>query len=158
MKDVVWDRQDTKRAGNGKRALLFAFSLSGNLSVHHTDQIEKYLMKEKSGAAVKIQTHWRGHRERSQLARRQQIAQQVRAAIKIQRAVSGRHHCVDSHSHRHTQSQSTWLNMMIVDITMMDIATVDIIIVTGDIIQCYQSGYSHNRHDGSSSSYFYPLP
>ena len=58
-------------------------------SVCPTDQIEKYLMKEKSEAAVKIQTHWRGHRERSQLARRQQIAQQVKAAIKIQRAVSG---------------------------------------------------------------------
>ena len=59
------------------------------VSVCLTDQIEKYLMKEKSEAAVKIQTHWRGHRERSQLARRQQIAQQVKAAIKIQRAVSG---------------------------------------------------------------------
>lgn len=45
-------------------------------------------MKEKSKAALKIQTLWRGHRERSQLLIRQQVAQQVHAAIKIQRAVS----------------------------------------------------------------------
>lgn len=50
-------------------------------------QIEKFLTKEKSEAALKIQARWRGHRERTQLPRRQQVVQQVRAAIKIQRAV-----------------------------------------------------------------------
>jgi hypothetical protein len=53
-----------------------------------TAQVEKFLMKEKQSAAVRIQTIWRGHRERNQLTRRQEIAQQVRAAIRIQRAVS----------------------------------------------------------------------
>ncbi|XP_025084498.1 IQ calmodulin-binding motif-containing protein 1-like [Pomacea canaliculata] len=57
------------------------------LEILPADQIEKYLMKEKSKAALKIQTLWRGHRERSQLLIRQQVAQQVHAAIKIQRAV-----------------------------------------------------------------------
>ncbi|XP_070175320.1 IQ calmodulin-binding motif-containing protein 1-like [Littorina saxatilis] len=57
------------------------------LEILPADQIERYLMKEKSTAVVKIQTLWRGHRERSQLARRQEIARQVRAAIKIQRGV-----------------------------------------------------------------------
>ncbi|XP_076456279.1 IQ calmodulin-binding motif-containing protein 1-like [Babylonia areolata] len=57
------------------------------LEILPADQIERYLMKEKSSAAVRIQTMWRGHRERSQLTRRQEVAQQVKAAIKIQRAV-----------------------------------------------------------------------
>ncbi|KAL8570993.1 hypothetical protein ACOMHN_037853 [Nucella lapillus] len=57
------------------------------LEILPADQIEKYLMKEKATAAVRIQTLWRGHRERTQLTRRQEVAQQVRAAIRIQRAV-----------------------------------------------------------------------
>ncbi|KAK7495678.1 hypothetical protein BaRGS_00013125 [Batillaria attramentaria] len=57
------------------------------LEILPADQIEKFLTKEKSAAALKIQARWRGHRERTQLPRRQQVVQQVRAAIKIQRAV-----------------------------------------------------------------------
>lgn len=50
-------------------------------------QVEKFLMKEKQSAALRIQTLWRGHKERNQLTRRQEVAQQVKAAIKIQRMV-----------------------------------------------------------------------
>ncbi|KAH9509779.1 IQ calmodulin-binding motif-containing protein 1 [Bulinus truncatus] len=49
-------------------------------------QVEKYLQKEKSVAATRIQTLWRGHRERSKLTQRQKVARQVHAAITIQRA------------------------------------------------------------------------
>ena len=52
-------------------------------------RIEEFLKKEKSVAAVRIQTLWRGHRERLKFTERQSVAQQVKAAIKIQRVVSG---------------------------------------------------------------------
>ncbi|KAK3787699.1 hypothetical protein RRG08_031928 [Elysia crispata] len=48
-------------------------------------RIEEFLKKEKSVAAVRIQTLWRGHRERLKFTERQSVAQQVKAAIKIQR-------------------------------------------------------------------------
>ncbi|RUS91233.1 hypothetical protein EGW08_001039, partial [Elysia chlorotica] len=48
-------------------------------------RIEEFLKKEKSVAALRIQTLWRGHRERSKLTERQKVAQQVKAAIRIQR-------------------------------------------------------------------------
>ena len=50
-------------------------------------QIEEFLKKEKSVAALRIQTLWRGHRERTRLTERQKVAQQVHSAIVIQRAV-----------------------------------------------------------------------
>ncbi|CAL1544110.1 unnamed protein product [Lymnaea stagnalis] len=56
------------------------------LEILPASQIENYLKKEKSVAATRIQTLWRGHRERSKLTERQNIAKQVHAAIIIQRA------------------------------------------------------------------------
>ncbi|XP_050407309.2 IQ calmodulin-binding motif-containing protein 1 [Patella vulgata] len=50
-------------------------------------KVEQYLAKEKSVAAVKIQTLWRGKKERDLLPWRQQVRLQVRAAIRIQRYV-----------------------------------------------------------------------
>merc|ERR1719239_401658 len=57
------------------------------LEILPAGQIEEYLRKEKSVSALRIQTLWRGHRERSRLTERQKVAQQVHAAILIQRAV-----------------------------------------------------------------------
>ncbi|GFR71692.1 IQ calmodulin-binding motif-containing protein 1 [Elysia marginata] len=51
-----------------------------------TARIEEFLKKEKSVAALRIQTLWRGHRERLKLTERQKVAQQVKAAIRIQRS------------------------------------------------------------------------
>ncbi|KAI8778182.1 IQ calmodulin-binding motif-containing protein 1 [Biomphalaria glabrata] len=56
------------------------------LEILPASQVEKYLQKEKSVAATRIQTLWRGHRERSKLTQRQMVARQVHAAIIIQRA------------------------------------------------------------------------
>ncbi|BFZ06420.1 hypothetical protein BsWGS_09459 [Bradybaena similaris] len=56
------------------------------LEILPASRIEEYLKKEKSVAATRIQTLWRGHRERTKLSARQMVAEQVRAAIKIQRA------------------------------------------------------------------------
>ncbi|XP_046355575.2 IQ calmodulin-binding motif-containing protein 1-like [Haliotis rufescens] len=50
-------------------------------------QIPRFLQREQSDAAVKIQTMWRGHKERNRLPGRQEVARQVKAVIKIQRTV-----------------------------------------------------------------------
>lgn len=52
-------------------------------------RLEEYLRKEKSESALRIQTLWRGHRERTKLSARQEVALKVKAAIRIQRFVSG---------------------------------------------------------------------
>ncbi|GFN86337.1 Iq calmodulin-binding motif-containing protein 1-like [Plakobranchus ocellatus] len=71
-------RQKMLRAFNEKRLQ--------TMEILPAARIEEYLRKEKSVAALRIQTLWRGHRERSKLSERQKIAQQVKAAIRIQRA------------------------------------------------------------------------
>ncbi|ESP03049.1 hypothetical protein LOTGIDRAFT_185823 [Lottia gigantea] len=50
-------------------------------------KVDEYLAKEKSVAALKIQTLWRGKKERDLLPWRQEVQMQVKAAIKIQRTV-----------------------------------------------------------------------
>ncbi|XP_012941551.1 IQ calmodulin-binding motif-containing protein 1 [Aplysia californica] len=57
------------------------------LEVLPASGIEEYLRKEKSVAALRIQTLWRGHRERSRVSERQKVKRQVKAAIIIQRGV-----------------------------------------------------------------------
>uniref|UniRef100_A0A0B6ZDD5 IQ calmodulin-binding motif-containing protein 1 n=2 Tax=Arion vulgaris TaxID=1028688 RepID=A0A0B6ZDD5_9EUPU len=71
-------RQQLMRRFNEKRL--------HTLEILPASRVEDYLKKEKSVAATRIQTLWRGHRERTKLTDRQSVAQQVRAAIKIQRA------------------------------------------------------------------------
>ena len=51
------------------------------------DRIDEYLRQQKASAALRIQSRWRGHVERSRWTRRQAVVRQVKAAILIQRSV-----------------------------------------------------------------------
>ena len=50
--------------------------------------VQKYLEGIRDSAAVKIQSVWRGHHKRKELASRREYVQQTNAAIVVQRAVS----------------------------------------------------------------------
>ncbi|KAK3591386.1 hypothetical protein CHS0354_005304 [Potamilus streckersoni] len=50
-------------------------------------KVESYLQNEQTQAAIQIQRYWKGYNERMKISGRRDLAQQTRAAIKIQRGV-----------------------------------------------------------------------
>ena len=52
-----------------------------------TAEVDKHLSNEQTRAAVKIQSVWKGYREKKGLEKRKSQFDRIRAAIKIQRKV-----------------------------------------------------------------------